>query len=51
MDKQGILQEKADMARKTRIEFAGAIYHLLDRGDRRWRKRAKAPGGGSTRTC
>ena len=23
------------MARKTRIEFAGAVYHLLDRGDRR----------------
>jgi len=24
-----------DMARKTRIEFPGAIYHVLDRGDRR----------------
>ena len=23
------------MARKTRIEFPGAIYHVLDRGDRR----------------
>lgn len=23
------------MARKARVEFAGAIYHLLDRGDRR----------------
>lgn len=23
------------MARKTRIEFPGAVYHLLDRGDRR----------------
>jgi hypothetical protein len=25
------------MARKTRIEFPGAIYHVLDRGDRRER--------------
>jgi hypothetical protein len=24
-----------DMARKTRIEFPGAFYHVLDRGDRR----------------
>jgi len=23
------------MARKTRVEFTGAIYHILDRGDRR----------------
>jgi hypothetical protein len=23
------------MARKARVEFAGAIYHVLDRGDRR----------------
>src|SRR5678815_4201072 len=23
------------MARKARVEFAGAVYHLLDRGDRR----------------
>lgn len=23
------------MARKTRVEFAGAVYHVLDRGDRR----------------
>jgi len=23
------------MARKTRVEFAGAIYHVIDRGDRR----------------
>ena len=23
------------MPRKARIEFAGAAYHLLDRGDRR----------------
>jgi putative transposase len=23
------------MARKGRVEFAGAVYHLLDRGDRR----------------
>lgn len=22
------------MARKARVEFAGAVYHLLDRGDR-----------------
>ncbi len=24
-----------DMARKTRVEFDGAVYHVLDRGDRR----------------
>ena len=23
------------MARKARVEFAGAVYHVLDRGDRR----------------
>jgi hypothetical protein len=23
------------MARKARVEFAGAVYHELDRGDRR----------------
>ena len=23
------------MARKARVEFAGAVYHILDRGDRR----------------
>ena len=23
------------MPRKARVEFAGAVYHLLDRGDRR----------------
>ena len=23
------------MARKARVEFAGALHHLLDRGDRR----------------
>jgi REP element-mobilizing transposase RayT len=23
------------MARKARVEFPGAIYHVLDRGDRR----------------
>ena len=23
------------MARKARVEFAGALYHVLDRGDRR----------------
>jgi hypothetical protein len=23
------------MARKLRIQFAGAVYHVLDRGDRR----------------
>ena len=23
------------MTRKTRVEFEGAVYHVLDRGDRR----------------
>jgi len=23
------------MARKARVEFSGAVYHVLDRGDRR----------------
>ena len=23
------------MARRARVEFAGAVYHVLDRGDRR----------------
>ena len=30
------------MARQLRVEYSGAIYHVLNRGDRRWREAALA---------
>ena len=55
------------MARKARVEYQGAVYHVLDRGDRReaifrktrivgafwrrWGRRADGPAGGCMRMC
>ena len=30
-----VLRQPAEMARPIRIEFAGALYHVTSRGDRR----------------
>src|SRR5215211_5853143 len=35
LDKEVVIDANEGMARKARVEFAGAVYHLLDRGDHR----------------
>ena len=35
VDDQSGVPQPADMARKLRVEYAGAIYHVMNRGDRR----------------
>ena len=59
--------DRMAMARKARMEFAGAVYHVLDRGDRReaifeddtdrrafskrWARLVRGRAGGCMRMC
>jgi len=38
------------MARKARVEFEGAAYHVLDRGEPGERLRANRPAGTAAKT-
>jgi hypothetical protein len=38
----------AVMARKLRLEYAGACYHVINRGNYRWHLFGSKAGGGSS---